>query len=359
MTKGIPDYFQESVGDFCVVNFTLQRPFYEPDNGATSWYAEIGLGSPPQGSLRFMVDTGTKNTWITSNLCHTNACAPHRKFNPEASKTFQKDGDPQTISFGTWGEMKVTPSKDLIFLPEISDPQEIQFYISTNYTGEQFQQLICDGGIAIPANMPDTAHSTEILNMLKQKGIVKWSIASFWYDRKRLVGQALFGGIDHTKFNPNTINIMYLIDFPNDKECWLINLQSMNGLFRDGSKEVILNDVAIALDTGSSRFKGDHRFITAAKNSITNNGQYPERICSLHQLKDYPYPDLELVFNGVSYKLTPEQYFIQISETEWELAFHDMADMENEFLVGTVFLEKVYSIFDFENRYIVLAEPVY
>jgi hypothetical protein len=31
------------------------------DNGATPWYAEIGIGTPPH-KLRFMIDTGTTHT---------------------------------------------------------------------------------------------------------------------------------------------------------------------------------------------------------------------------------------------------------------------------------------------------------
>ena len=131
----------------------------------------------------------------------------------------------------------------------------------------------------------------------------------------------------------------------------------MDGLFPDGSNTNILSNVAFALDTGSSQFKGDPKFIDAAKKVITNNGLYPEVITLPNTVQDYPYPVLELVMNGVSYKLPPEKYFISVSETEWHLAFHFLADCEDEFLVGTTFLESVCTIFDFDNRTIILAEP--
>lgn len=355
MEKELSSYQTETTGT--TILFDLQRPFFEPNNGATSWYAEIGLGTPVQHKLRFMLDTGTKNTWITSNLCTTDACAPHNKFDPKASSTYKVNGADQEISFGAWGSMTITPSMDCISLPGLIDPLEIIFDMSTNYTGDQFQELIPDGGIGIPSHIFADHNSSLILNLLEQKGLTGSAVVSFWYDRASLKGQAMFGGIDPSKFYPETLNKLNLINFPSDRECWLVNLDSMNGLFEDGSNKNILSNVAFALDTGSSQFKGDPNFIDAAKKVITNNGQYPETIQSPAQVSDYPYPVIELVLNGVSYKLPPEKYFIRSSETEWDLAFHFLADCENELLVGTTFLENVYTVFDFDNQYIALAEP--
>lgn len=352
----LPPYLQDNE-PFTVVTFALQRPYYEPNNGATSWFTVFGIGTPPQQQIRFMVDTGTKNSWVTSNLCTTSACAPHRKFVPASSSTYKAIGPPATIDFGAWGSMTITPSTDVIYLPGLSRPMLIEFDMSTNYEGDQFTELIADGGIGIPSHMPKGPNSTEILNVLEQTGVIKYAIASFWYDRSTLQGQTIFGGIDLTKFKVDTVNVLPLIDFPSDLECWLVNLDSFNGLFPDGTTKNILNNVAFALDTGSSQFKGDPKFIDAAKKVITNNGAYPETIVSPARVSDYPYPVLQLVLGGITYLLPPEKYFIQSSPTEWDLAFHFLADCEDEFLVGTTFLESLYTIFDYDSRCIIVAEP--
>lgn len=348
---------ENAYDDKTSVNFSLQRPIFEPDNGATSWYTEIGLGTAPQTNLRFMIDTGTKNTWITSDLCNTDACAPHRKFDPTASSTYQAVGKPESVNFGAWGSMTITPSRDVIALPDLNNPLEIDFDMATEYHGSQFQELICDGGIGIPCHTPTGPNATLILNKLKNEGLIDKAVASFWYDRATLQGEVQFGGMNSQKFKKGTLNKIPLMDFPEDLECWIVNLDSMNGLFSNGSSENILSNVAFALDTGSSQFKGDAKYIQAAKDVITNHGQYPEHISSPQKVSDFPFPVLELVLNGVTYQLPPEKYFIQVSESEWSLAFQYLADCENEFLVGTTFLETVYSVFDFENRCISLAEP--
>lgn len=339
------------------IAFDLQRPFFEPDNGATPWYAEIPMGSPQQAGLRFMIDTGTKNTWVTSDLCTTEACSTHRKFNHAASSTYSKQGDEAGISFGAWGSMEIIPSKDVLYLPGTGQGMEIVFDMASQYNGSQFKELICDGGIGIPANVPVGPNSTLLLNTLTSQGLIGENIASFWYDRSGLKGRAILGGVDLSKMDLDSLNIVRMIQFPSDLECWLINMESMTGVFPDGSSKVMMRNVAMALDTGSSEFKGDNKFVDAARKTITNNGKFPEKISHPSSISDYPYPTLQLVFNGVSYPLTPDRYFVQVSEGEWELAFDYLEDCEDEFLVGTTFLETVCTVFDFDNRWIVLAKP--
>lgn len=353
-----PKYITEPVSkDQCIL-LLLERPEFEPDNGATSWYTkDIGIGTPAQNQCKFMIDTGTKNTWVSSSACTTEACKPHEKFDAQKSSSYSYNLPASKIDFGAWGSMSVLFSSDYFHLPN-QKKIKVNFDVSIEYNGEQFKELIPDAGIGIPAHFPSAnPSSTLLLNTLKENGDIPNNIISFWYNRSTLKGEVLMGGIDFSKIDPSTLNIISLIEFPSDQECWLINLQSLDGIFPDGETENILSNVAFALDTGSSQFKGDADFINHCKSIITSNGQFPEKIISPARIQDYDYPTLHLTINGVIYPLYPEQYFIQISPTEWHLAFQFLADCENEFLVGTTFLETVYSTFDFDNKYIILASP--
>jgi hypothetical protein len=346
----------ENKNTFCI---KLQRPLYEPDNGATAWFTEdIGLGTPEQSVLKFMIDTGTKNSWITSTYCNTDAASSHSKFDTEKSTSFKFIHDKEEINFGAWGKMIIRQGNDVIHLPDKKN-FPINIDVSLSYTGIQFMELIADGGIGIPAHTPkQTDNSTLLLNELKFRNIIDDAIVSFWYNRKKLEGEVMWGGINLEKINPKSINTVNLIDFPNDLECWLINLDSLNSVFPDGSTKNILTNVAFALDTGSSQFKGDENYINQCKAVITKDGLFPEKIISPQKITDYDYPTLELNINGKKYPLSPEKYFIQVSATEWHLAFQYLADCEHEFLVGTTFLESIYTAFDFDNRCIILAEPI-
>lgn len=353
-----PKYIIEPISKEKCIKIALKRPEFEPDNGATAWYTEdIGIGTPSQYQCKFMIDTGTKNTWVSSTACTTDACMPHQKFDSKLSSSFSNNVPASKIDFGAWGSMSVLFSCDYFHLTNQAK-LKVNFDVSIEYNGKQFEELIPDGGVGIPAHYPTVnPSSTLLLPALKENGDIQNSIVSFWYNRKKLQGEVLMGGIDFDKIDPDSLNIISLIEFPSDQECWLINLQSLDGIFPDGNTERILSNVAFALDTGSSQFKGDADFINHCKSVITSNGKFPEKIQSPQRIQDFAYPTLQLTINGVIYPLQPEQYFIQVSPTEWHLAFQFLADCENEFLVGTTFLETVHSTFDFDNKYIILANP--
>ena len=73
------------------------------NNGGTPWYAEleIGLSKNTNGkaptikgqTMKFMMDTGTSNFWVTSDLCINAGCAAHNAYNASASSTYIQPQD--------------------------------------------------------------------------------------------------------------------------------------------------------------------------------------------------------------------------------------------------------------------------
>ncbi|OAQ29936.1 acid protease, partial [Linnemannia elongata AG-77] len=61
------------------------------------YYAEIGIGSPPQ-FFKMYIDTSSGDVWLPGQSCEV--CATHKKFRPEASSTYKFDGRKWEISDG-------------------------------------------------------------------------------------------------------------------------------------------------------------------------------------------------------------------------------------------------------------------
>ena len=137
------------------------------ENGGVTWVAEMKMGTPAQ-KVNLMLDTGTLNTWVTGASCTTEACKAHDSFNPDHSRTFKMTEDtPQKESFGPWGDMYVQKGIDIIQLdsPTMEVPVErFEFMLAVDYSGEQFKELVADGGLAIPS-IPDK-EATALLNKL-------------------------------------------------------------------------------------------------------------------------------------------------------------------------------------------------
>jgi len=333
------------------------------NNGGSTWVTNIDLGEPAQ-KLKMMLDTGTLNTWVTSSTCTTQACFAHKSYSPSNSKTYEgSHRAPKVECFGPWGEMGVIFGFDYgQFSMNNSDDtvkESLSMMLATSYTGSSFENLVGDGGLAIPAIVDNEA--TAILNDLFNNGVIDYPIASFYLDKATKTGECLLGGINADHFIPETLNCLPLLAPYGGNELaylWAVKLDSL--CVNSESVYAESCETQLVLDTGASFFKGAKQVIDPLINAVTCNGKHPKKVDSFSELKNYP--PIFITLGNDTYELTPEQYFVKIGAS-WEIAIQVLKGMpENMLLVGQVFLETVYSIFNFGNnnlneRCLMLAKP--
>lgn len=330
------------------------------DNGATPWTSVVGIGTPDQ-KLRFMLDSGTENTWVTSVQCTTNACMAHKRFDAQQSSSYQvlDHGAQKQEDFGPWGSMTVVLGADVFTLEHVdgkerrsvSTTEPMHFEVAIHYTGSQFQLLDCDGGIAIPSPYWERSGATEALMLqLLADGKIGYPLAAFWCDEGR--GECTFGAVDHSKYKPETLQFLPLQNPGNAglDYLWAVEL----GGFLVAGKSVQAGIANFVLDSGSSFFKGPKDLIDTLVNAVTDNGRLPSYVSSVDALRDYPVIALSL--GQQTYELHPQQYFLKLNEQYWELGIQVLDGMpEGMLLVGSMFLETVYSIFDYGGMQVGLA----
>jgi hypothetical protein len=218
-----------------------------------------------------------------------------------------------------------------------------------------WDDLVQDGSLAIPAD-PAGSPSTELLEQLISQGFVQRKVASYWTSRERNCGALILGGLDRTRFAPDT-----LAYFPVSRDItagpdhavdlWSVRLDSV----RVGSEEVELpsGGAAFVLDSGSSRFKGDPDIIGRIVTLITGEGARPTTIEDPGMLSDFP--DLAIVLADEAgqrreYRLTPGDYFQEFPD-RWELALHALyptatSSTRQLLLAGSIFMDHHYTVFD-------------
>ncbi|CAI7793351.1 unnamed protein product [Closterium sp. NIES-54] len=165
------------------------------------YYMEIGIGSPPQ-TFKVVPDTGSSNLWVPSRRCYLSlACLNHAKYDSRKSRSYEADGTPFAIQYGS-GAMKGFQSKDDVTIGDVT------------ITGQTFAEATSEPGLAFFAAKFDGIMGLgfkEIsvngivppwYNMLAQE-LVPEPVFSFWFNRDPeglAGGEVVFGGVDEAHY---------------------------------------------------------------------------------------------------------------------------------------------------------------
>lgn len=401
------------------------------NNGGTPWYAEleIGLSKRTTGeaptvkgqTLKFMMDTGTSNFWVTSDLCTNAGCAVHNAYKAGASSTYVQPQDTHEYDqqLGTWGQFSFYYGiDDFLFSYKVfSDHNYLQYFKEqTHYANikhVQFQrasvlkdgtddgrsvfyannvngalvyeagapmparnknwdQMICDGGLAIPYQKNTDIASDLFLDKLVEQGYItnQDKMVAFWTDQDLKRGEVTIGGYRSNLIDENSLRWLQ-VDLDQSKQIggWLTNLYTSP----ETDNDFLVNGVSalcdfgkcfkkawVMFDTGSSRFKGDPVIIDQIKCAITNRQHCGRERIRIKQ-EDYEntidlFPTITVRLGGEDYPLNPRQYFVQFVEYDqndsgyvfWELGLNEMDGMPGTIIVGSVFLDHYYSIYRYD-----------
>ena len=340
----------------------------QAESGATPWYTKCRIGDPIQ-SFRFMIDTGTDNTWVTSHICKSQACNVNNRgrFHHDRSKTYKSiNHTEQSRNFGPWGEMLVYIGSDhFMFKYNIpkghritkKSEKKLHFQLAVQYTGCHFKELRCDGGVAVPSpywNYKGDELQSLVLEFYKHDEI-QYKIVSFGFTKDHTIGECLFGAVNPNWYIPETLQWIPLIDLSSATHgsyAWAIAIKKIE----IGSIEIDIPIDFFILDTGSSWFKGTEKIINKIVELVTDNGKRKNFITDSSELENYP--DINLTIGERTYEMTPSIYFLKISDQYWELGFHVLHGLPPKYetlIAGTLLLETVYTIFDLDNKQIGIA----
>ncbi len=327
------------------------------DNGATPWYATLYLGNPRQ-KMTVMMDTGTANFWVTSFLCNTQACSTKKyKYDPGVSTTYRSvtGATWQNNDLGAWGEFESLAGKDyVIFNDAVHGVTFLWMKFLSAILKEapgstNWQDLDMCGGVGFPVvfDAPDDPNKPEsILPVMLNQGLVTNKVVSFSTNGD--TGKCGIGVSDPSGYDLKTRNELLLTSVAGQINLWTVELDQ---IFKN-SDPLLPKPVNLAFDTGSSRFKGSREIIEYLIDKITTkpDGQrLPTTFSDPALLGEFPV--LTFQINGHDYALRPQDYIWKIEKTGlFSLQFHPLdLGNDNTILVGSVFLDHVYSVFEYEN----------
>lgn len=319
------------------------------------YYGDINLGNPKQ-PFKVIFDTGSSNLWIPSKKCWSIACFIHKKYNSGDSSTYQADGRPLEIHYGT-GSMKGFLSADELDLAGVQVKNQT-FGEATVLPGITFAAAKFDGLLGMGFDTISVDHvKTPFENMVEQK-LVPEPVFSFYLNRdqtKSPGGEIIFGGVDSSCF---TGDITYTK--VTSEGYWQFKMDAVTMGARSGATGESANTItaceggcqAIA-DTGTSLIAGPKEEVKRLNEHIgaipLPGGEYILPTCDLASL-----PDLVFKIEGKDFPLKPEQYVMKVSQGGKTMCLSGLfgMDIPNHplWILGDVFIGPYYSVFDYGNK---------
>lgn len=321
------------------------------------YYGEIALGTPGQ-KFKVIFDTGSSNLWIPSSKCWSPVCFMHSSYNSDKSSSYEKDGRPLEIRYGS-GSMKGFLSRDVLNIAGLQVRNQT-FGEATFLPGVSFLAAKFDGilGMGFETISQDGV-PTPFHNMVTQK-LVPAPVFSFYLNRdqeKSPGGEIIFGGIDNNYIEGD---IAYT---PVTREgYWQFALEAieLRGGKKNGSLVIEQNPLeacrggcqAIA-DTGTSLIAGPTKEVMKLNEQIgatpAGGGEYILPSCDLSSL-----PDLIFKINGKEFPLKPEQYVLKISQMGKKICISGLFGFDIPkrplWILGDVFIGPYYTVFDYGNK---------
>ncbi|EKF9499559.1 A1 family peptidase [Vibrio cholerae] len=328
------------------------------NNGATPWYSVISIGTPPQ-DLCFCFDSGSNFNWVTSSLCGNSGCHHYsgHQFNIKTSSSFSWiNRNAQNVEFGPWGTMNAASGSDIFTISgSISTSFRNEVFLSSYYYGVQFSELDWDGGIGLAshqykqrryvsnADQPFKLHNSELefnffLNLIEH-GIVNPDKLYFSFQYEEDNGFINFGVIDESYEDSLEYVFLPWCLYQDDANyLWTTN----NALLKVDGVE-IRRDLFFALDSGSSQFKGDPEVLKKVK-QLTTQG-CPLVSILLFDEEEQPYAEFNIPSEVYRKK-------IECGEDSGRVIaqFEPLSGANDIVLVGSVLMEHLYSIFEYENK---------
>jgi len=321
------------------------------DYAEAQFYGPITIGTPTQ-EFKVIFDTGSSNLWVPSSKCTQISCKLHHRYNAEKSSTYKANGTTFEIEYGS-GNISGYVSNDVVGLADVTVKNQ-DFAEVTHESGMAFTLGKFDGILGLAFDTISVGHATPVWYNMMAQGLVDKKMFSFWLARNTtgmMGGQLTLGGYDKTLFKGDLQYVPLAA-----KNYWQIKMDAVNFQYRNlcgekGCKAIV--------DSGTTMITGPTNLI----NMI--NGQLGCIIsgseCSWLHCPDFStLPNLEFVLNGYSFVLKPEEY---IMETEGTCISALMGMDISEpigplWILGDRFIEKFYTVFDYENSRVGFAEAL-
>ncbi|KAF9220173.1 acid protease [Gyrodon lividus] len=306
----------------------------DPFDVGNLWFGAVTIGTPPQ-TYTVLFDTGSSDLVLPGVDCD-NSCIGHALYNPASSTTSVNPGLPFVIHYGMSDSAFGQQHTDNVTIVGLTATDQT-FGVASHYSwGLQIRQFSPDGVMGMAFQSVSTYNQSPVFQTLVTQGRTDEPVFAF-----NLAGpgpELYLGGTNPDK---------YIGDFSytqvTEHGYWQVNMDNIvvNG-------EVLLTNINSIIDTGAALIHG-----------------LPEDVATFYEavggapLPNYPkfytfpcdnVPMVSFTFGGTSFPISTDTLIVGLAyEGSSDCIGAIIAENDPYWVVGAIFLENVYTIFDFAN----------
>merc|ERR1719265_770934 len=209
------------------------------------YYGPLSIGGQ---EFKVIFDTGSSNLWVPGKACYFYTCWFHPRYDESKSSTFQKDGRPFKVQYGS-GPVEGTFAKDTVQIGDVEVEGSVFAEVSTvsfgplnlAYAAGKFDGIMGLGFKSISEYQIPTPFEM----MIDQKLIDEPVFAFYLQGDATKDGELTFGGVDSSKF---TGDLQYV---PlTDETYWKVDLEGLT------YGDAVTSKVSAIIDSGTSLLAG-------------------------------------------------------------------------------------------------------
>jgi cathepsin D len=314
------------------------------------YYGLVSIGTPAQ-NFEVIFDTGSSNLWIPSANCSLFSCYLHTRYNSAKSSSYRANGTSFGIQYGS-GPVSGWLSADSVSLGGqlVDQSQTFAEIDNASGLGAAFAIGKFDGILGLAWQSISVDNIPTVFGNLVNQGLDP--VFAFYLSRTAgAAAELTLGGTDSNHYT-GAITYIPL----NHETYWQV---SLGGVTLNG--KTVSSAPNAVLDTGTSLLAGPTADVTAIAKAVGAtpfvNGEYTIDCSKVPGL-----PQIIFNLNGNKFALAGSDYILTISQGGVSICLFGMMGIDMPpsvgpiWILGDVFIRRYYTVFDWGNKQIGLAE---
>jgi hypothetical protein len=310
------------------------------DFANAQFYSPVQIGTPGQ-MFECIYDTGSSNLWVPAPDCHS-SCGQHKKFDPTKSSTYISNHSHKfNIQYGS-GPVSGYQAADSINVGGYPiKNQQMALINDASGLNPFYQQGKFDGilGLGWPA-ISENRQIPVFFNFMNQYPLAPKKFSFYLPSKSGANGVFSMGGIDPTHYTGTLVQQKLT-----HETYW----QTKMAGFAIGTTSLIHHATDVIVDSGTTLLIGSMGAVRKLANQIgatENQGEYFVDCDKISTL-----PSIYVTLGTTQWELTSSDYILQdegqciLGMQGEEFLFQDPL-----WILGDVFMRKVYTVFDVEQR---------